>query len=91
MLGGFLLYFSFSAATDFTALAPAPDAGWLADAPLTTKAFSPGHGSDYWTIAVVVSGFGSIATGINILATVLCMHCPGMTLGACRCSYGSIQ
>ena len=30
---------------------------------------------------ILVSGFGSIGTAINILATVLCMRCRGMTLG----------
>src|SRR5262249_40275812 len=42
--------------------------------------FSPGHSTDYWTLALLVSGFGSIGTAINILATVVCMRCPGMTL-----------
>jgi cytochrome c oxidase subunit 1 len=40
-----------------------------------------GHSTDYWTIAVLVSGFGSIGTAINIIATILSMRCPGMTLG----------
>src|SRR4029079_553744 len=30
---------------------------------------------------LLVSGFGSIGTAINILTTILCMRCPGMTLG----------
>ena len=59
----------------------APDVGWFAYAPLTSLAFSPGHSTDYWTLSLLVSGFGSVGTGINILATVICMRCPGMTLG----------
>jgi cytochrome c oxidase subunit 1 len=43
-------------------------------------AFSPGHSSDYWTISVLVAGFGSIATAVNLIATILCMRCPGMKL-----------
>jgi len=35
---------------------------------------------DFWILALLVSGFGSIGTAINIVATVLCMRCPGMTL-----------
>src|SRR6185295_10284943 len=35
----------------------------------------------YWTLALLVSGFGSIGTAINILTTIVCMRCPGMTLG----------
>ena len=59
----------------------APDVGWWAYAPLASKAFSPGHSSDYWTISLLVSGFGSVGTAINIIATILCMRCPGMHLG----------
>jgi cytochrome c oxidase subunit I len=30
---------------------------------------------------LLVSGFGSIGTAINIIATIVCIRCPGMTLG----------
>ncbi len=79
-LGGFLLYFSFVGGSGLYGAGNAPDVGWWAYAPLTSRAFSPGHSSDYWTIALLVSGFGSIGTTINIVATILCMRCPGMTL-----------
>ena len=80
-LGGFLLYFSFLGGSGLYGAGNAPDVGWWAYAPLTAKAFSPGHSSDYWTIALLVSGFGSIGTAINLIATILCMRCPGMHLG----------
>src|ERR1700684_4079344 len=80
-LGGLLLYFSFLGGNGLYGAGNAPDVGWWAYAPLPAKAFSPGHSSDYWTVALLVSGFGSIGTAINILATVLCMRCPGMHLG----------
>ena len=79
-LGGLLFYFSFLGGNGLYGAGNAPDVGWWAYAPLTAKAFSPGHSSDYWTIAVLVSGFGSIGTAINLIATILCMRCPGMTL-----------
>src|SRR5712691_11502660 len=79
-LGGFLLYFSFVGGSGLYGAGNAPDVGWWAYAPLASRAFSPGHSSDYWTIALLVSGFGSIGTAINIAATILCMRCPGMTL-----------
>src|ERR1044071_481362 len=79
--GGLLLYFSFLGGDGLYGAGSAPDVGWWAYAPLTSTAFSKGHSTDYWTIALLVSGFGSIGTAINILATVLCMRCPGMTLG----------
>src|SRR5271170_3249767 len=80
-LGGFLLYFSFVGGNGLFGAGTAPDVGWWAYAPLAERAFSPGHSSDYWTIALLVSGFGSIGTAINLIATILCMRCPGMTLG----------
>src|SRR5499425_1553020 len=79
-LGGILLYFSFVGGSGLYGAGNAPDAGWWAYAPLTSKAFSPGSSSDYWTIALLASGFGSIGTAINIIATILCMRCPGMRL-----------
>ena len=79
--GGLLLYFSFLGGDGLYGAGSAPDVGWLAYAPLTSPAFSKGHSTDYWTIALLVSGFGSIGTAINILATILSMRCPGMTLG----------
>src|SRR5881296_3353148 len=79
--GGLLLYFSFLGGSGLYGAGNAPDVGWFAYAPLTAKTFSPGHSTDYWTLALLVSGFGSIGTAINILTTVLCMRCPGMILG----------
>jgi cytochrome c oxidase subunit 1 len=79
--GGFLLYFSFLGGSGLYGAGSAPDVGWWAYAPLTARAFSPGSSTDYWTIAVLVSGFGSIGTAVNLIATILCMRCPGMTLG----------
>ena len=78
--GGIFLYFSFLGANGLYGAGNAPDVGWFAYAPLTSRTFSPGHSTDYWTLALLVSGFGSIGTAINILATVVCMRCPGMTL-----------
>jgi cytochrome c oxidase subunit I len=58
----------------------APDVGWFAYAPLTSHAFSPGSGSDYWALAILLSGVSSITSAINVIATVISMRCPGMTL-----------
>src|SRR6266403_4404393 len=79
-LGGALLYFSIVGGSGLYGAGSAPDVGWWAYAPLTSRAFSVGHSTDYWTIAVLVSGFGSIGTAINLIATILSMRCPGMTL-----------
>src|SRR5580700_6312173 len=79
--GGILLYFSLVGANGLYGAGNAPDVGWFAYAPLTAQTFSRGHSTDFWTLAVLVSGFGSIGTAINILATILCLRCPGMKLG----------
>ena len=79
-LAGPLLYYSFMAGTGPAGTGSAPDVGWFAYAPLTERAFSPGHTMDYWTVSLLLSGVGSIGTAINILATVFCMRCKGMTL-----------
>ena len=78
---GLFLYFSFVGGFGLYGAGTAPDVGWFAYAPLTSKTFSPGHSTDYWTLALLVSGFGSIGTAINIIATIASMRCPGMTLG----------
>jgi cytochrome c oxidase subunit 1 len=78
--GGLLLNLSFVSGSGLYGAGTAPDVGWWAYAPLTAHAFSPGHSSDYWTISLLVSGFGSIATAVNIIATILCLRCPGMKL-----------
>src|SRR5271157_3135138 len=80
-LGGFLLYFSLVGANGLYGAGNAPDVGWFAYAPLTSRTFSVGHSTDFWTLGLLVSGFGSIGTAINILTTIMCMRCPGMSLG----------
>ncbi len=79
-LGGIILYFSFIGGFGLYGAGSAPDVGWFAYAPLTSPAFSVGHSTDYWIVGLLISGFGSIATGLNIMTTVLCMRGPGMKL-----------
>jgi cytochrome c oxidase subunit 1 len=78
--GGFLLYYSFLGGAGLYGVGNAPDVGWFAYAPLTLRAFSPGHATDYWALALIVSGFGTLGTAINIIATIISMRCKGMTL-----------
>ena len=79
--GGLLLYFSLVGANGLYGAGNAPDVGWFAYAPLTSRTFSVGHSTDFWTLGLLVSGFGSIGTAVNILTTILCLRCPGMSLG----------
>src|SRR6267154_1235576 len=80
VFGGLLLYFSFIGGEGMTGAGSAPDIGWFAYAPLTGKAFSKGHSTDYWILGIMIGGFGSIATAANIITTILSMRCRGMTL-----------
>ncbi len=72
-LGGFLLHFSLLAGG-------APTAGWFGYAPLSETPFSSLPGTDYWVLALLVLGIGSVATAINIIATVLTMRVTGMSM-----------
>ncbi len=80
LFGGLLLYFSYMGGAGLSGAGSAPDVGWFAYAPLTERAFSRGSSTDYWAIGVLVSGLGSIASAINVIATTASMRCPGMTL-----------
>lgn len=55
-------------------------AGWLGYPPLTELQYSPGVGVDYWIWILQISGAGTLMGGINFLATIFKMRCPGMTL-----------
>lgn len=57
-----------------------PDAGWTSYPPLAEANYSPGPGDNFYLMALQISGIGSIATGINFMATILKMRAPGMTL-----------
>ncbi len=78
--GGCLLYFSLVGAYGLYGAGNAPDVGWFAYAPLTSQTFSPGHSTDFWILALLISGVGSIGVAVNIVATILCLRCPGMKL-----------
>ena len=80
LFGGLLLYSSLLGAEGLFGGSAAPDVGWFAYAPLTARAFSRGNATDYWNLAILVSGIGSIGTAVNLVATTLCLRCRGMTL-----------
>src|SRR5215813_318802 len=80
LFGALLLFFSYIGAPGLSGHGSAPDVGWFAYAPLTGKAFSRGNSTDYWTLSLLVSGIGSLASGINVIATAFGMRSKGMTL-----------
>ncbi len=78
--GACLLYFSILGGKGLYGGSGIPDAGWFAYAPLTERPFAKGTAADYWALGIFISGIGTIGTGINIVATTICMRCKGMTL-----------
>jgi cytochrome c oxidase subunit 1 len=80
LFGGLLLYYSFLGGSGLYGMGNAPDVTWWAYAPLTARAFSPGHATDYWALALIVTGIGTLGAAVNVIATVISMRCKGMTL-----------
>src|SRR3989442_12635433 len=80
LFGGLLLYSSYLAAPGLAGAGSAPDVGWFAYAPLTGRAFSRGHSTDFWILSLLISGVGSMVSAINVIATIICLRCKGMTL-----------
>ena len=74
LLGGLTMLAGFLTASG------AADFGWTAYAPLSGIIRSPGVGADLWIVAIVLTGLSGVLTGVNIVATVLTMRAPGMTM-----------
>ena len=55
-------------------------AGWLAYPPLSGIAYSPDVGVDYYIWSLQLAGVGTLLSGINLIATIVKMRAPGMTL-----------
>src|SRR4051794_18322144 len=72
LFSGVFLHFSFLTGT-------VPDVGWFAYPPLTEKPFALDAGVDYWIASLLISGVGTIATGLNFVVTIVRMRAPGMT------------
>lgn len=55
-------------------------ATWLAYPPLSGAAYSPGVGVDYYIWGLQIAGVGTTLSGINLIATIVKMRAPGMTM-----------
>ncbi len=55
-------------------------ATWLAYPPLSGAAMSPGVGVDYYIWALQIAGVGTTLSGINLIATIVKMRAPGLTM-----------
>ncbi|MBX3580405.1 MAG: cytochrome o ubiquinol oxidase subunit I [Rhizobiaceae bacterium] len=54
--------------------------GWLAYPPLSGIEYSPDVGVDYWIWGLQIAGVGTTLSGINLIATIVKMRAPGMTM-----------
>lgn len=54
--------------------------GWLAYPPLSGIAYSPDVGVDYYIWGLQVAGIGTLLSGVNLIATIVKMRAPGMTM-----------
>jgi cytochrome c oxidase subunit 1 len=54
--------------------------GWVGYAPLSNSINSPGAGADLWILALGLTGFSAIFTGVNLITTIFYLRAPGMTM-----------
>ncbi len=54
--------------------------GWTAYVPLSGIQNSPQVGGDLWIMGLAVAGLGTILGAVNMITTVICLRCPGMTM-----------
>ena len=54
--------------------------GWLAYPPLSGIIASPDVGVDYYIWSLQIAGVGTLLSGVNLIATIVKMRAPGMTM-----------
>ncbi len=73
LFGGMLLYSSFL-------FGVAPDGGWFAYMPLTSKEYSPGINLDFWDIGLSVAEIAALGAASEMIVAILRMRAPGMSI-----------
>jgi len=53
--------------------------GWLAYPPVSSLAYSPNVGVDYYIWSLQIAGVGTTLSGINLVVTIVKMRAPGMS------------
>jgi cytochrome c oxidase subunit 1 len=74
LVGGVTMFLGFAASQG------AGKDGWTAFAPLSDSTNTPGSGMDFWVIGVFLAVAGMFLQGGAVLATVLRLRAPGMTM-----------
>ncbi|MGA0585531.1 cytochrome c oxidase subunit I [Dyella sp. KRB-257] len=57
-----------------------PEAGWSGYVPLSGPDFSPGKRTDFWAQMITFTEVAALCVAVELVATILCMRAPGMTL-----------
>ena len=73
LIGGTILYVVFF-------LGMGPDTGWFSYPPLARPEYSPGLRVDFWATMVTFIEVSALVAAVEIIATILKMRAPGMTL-----------
>lgn len=58
----------------------APNAGWFAYVPYTTRNYSPAYGLDFYNLALILLTIATSGGAINFVVTILRLRAPGMTI-----------
>jgi len=58
----------------------APNAGWFAYAPITTRTYTPGLNMDFYVLGLQIVGLSSIIASLNFIITIINLRAPGMRL-----------
>jgi cytochrome c oxidase subunit I len=53
---------------------------WTVYPPLSLNPYSSGTGGDLWVLGLAVSGVGSVVGAVNLIATILNLRMPGMSM-----------
>jgi cytochrome c oxidase subunit I+III len=73
LAGGIFLWVSFI-------LNIGPDIGWFAYTPLSGPEYGPGKRADVWAQMITFTEFAALAVAVELVATIIKMRAPGMTL-----------
>src|SRR3982751_364964 len=73
LFGGIMIFLAFLSDVG-------PEAGWSGYVPLSGPDFSPGKRSDFWAQMITFTEVAALCIAVELVATILCMRAPGMTL-----------
>jgi cytochrome c oxidase subunit 1 len=73
LIGGLALWIAFF-------FGHSPDAGWFNYVPLANSQFSPGYGIDIYSTAVTFVEISALAAAVELIASILKLRAPGMSL-----------